>query len=231
MRYPFFINLIRSVLLLILASSPLALATTNFNDVKWVLEKDKKGIQIYSGKVTGSGLTAYKAETEIDTKLYQLFNLLQDETVTTNWLYNLKSLKLLEIKEHYETKYYAIYSTPWPVADSSAVVRATWQYNSDNKILKNHTVSVAAGEYSNDGYLHIPLIEMHNRFQQVGGYKVKITFQVVIDNGYALPALIVDTVAIDTLYKTMKTLKKIDYTGYGETNLLNGLIKADIPNL
>lgn len=212
-----------------LITSPLAIGAINvdthvdLNDIQWTLEKDKKAIQVYSGKEKSSGLTAYKAVAEINAPLYQLFNLLQDNSVTTNWLFNLKSILPLEKRAYYETDYYVIYSTPWPVADSSAVLRATWQYDNDNKVLFNSTVSIAAGKYSDDGYLHIPLIETHNHFQQLGDNKVKIVFQVVVDNGYAIPGLIVDTVAVDTLYKTMKNLKNTDYQPYSKTDKLSNV--------
>jgi hypothetical protein len=101
----------------------------------------------------------------------------------------------------------------------SAVLRAAWQYDSVNEVLKNSTVSVNADEYSDDGFMHIPLIETYNEFQQVGTDKVKLTFQVVIDHGYALPDIIVDAVSIETLYSTLVSLKKFNYEQYNKADL------------
>jgi len=219
--YPFYMKLIKIMLLFFFSLS--VLAASEEDDIAWGLEKDKKGIQIYTGKSKHGKFMVYKAETVINSRLSNVFNFLQDTSVITGWLYNLKSIELLNIKDTYETDYYAIYSTPWPVSDVSAVLRATWQYDRINKLLKNSTISVDAGQYSDDGYMHIPLIETHNRFQQVGTNEVKLSFQVTIDHGYALPGLIVDTVSVETLYETLVNLKQVDYKKYNANNLLGVL--------
>ncbi len=218
-------KLLQCFVLLMLAVSQSVLAAATETDSIWTLEKDQDGIKIYTGKVDGDSLITYKAVTEINTNLGPLFNFFQDNKVTTQWIYNLKSIKLLEQKEFYESNYYVVYSTPWPVSDVSAVLRATWIYDHVNETLKNNTVSVSAGEYSDDGFMHIPLIKTHNEFQQVSTGKVKLSFQVVIDHGYALPNIIVDAVSIETLYNTLVSLKKFNYEKYNKTNLLFELTK------
>ncbi|MEH6448420.1 MAG: hypothetical protein V7765_07105 [Oleispira sp.] len=227
-----FMKLLQCFVLLLLAVSQSVLAASTETDSIWTLEKEQDGIKIYTGKVDGASLITYKAVTEINTNLGQLFDFFQDNKVTTQWIYNLKSIKLLEQKEFYESNYYVVYSTPWPVSDVSAVLRATWKYDAVNEIIMNSTVSVNAEEYSDDGFMHIPLIETHNEFQQVGTGKVKLSFQVVIDHGYALPDVIVDAVSIETLYSTLVSLKKFNYEQYNKTNLFKlipaGHVKAKI---
>jgi len=211
---------------LLLLSTQSVLAVVESAEPKWKLEKEKSGVQIYTGNNEGSGLVTYKAVTEVNTRLSNLFNFLQDVNVTTSWLYNLKSIVRLGTKDFYETDYYVIYSTPWPVSDVSAVLRATWQYDQANKLLKNSTVSVDTEQFRDDGYMHIPLIETHNRFQKIGNDKVKLSFQVTIDHGYAVPDLIVDSVSIDTLYETLAGLKKVNYKKYNQPSLLFELIQT-----
>lgn len=173
----------------------------------------------------------YKAESEIDINLSKLFNVFQNHQAITSWLYNLKSIERLTTTEFYETTYYAIYSTPWPVRDCSAVLRATWQYDSINKILTNTTVSEKTAQYRNDGFIHIPLIETHSYFQQIEENKVKLSIQVTIDHGYILPNIIVDAVSIDALYRTLMNLKQVDYKqmDYKEYSEVD-LVKALHPN-
>ena len=223
MTYSALRKLFFSVFLLLLSTQSV-LAVVESAEPKWKLEKEKSGVQIYTGNNEGSGLVTYKAVTEVNTRLSNLFNFLQDVNVTTSWLYNLKSIVRLGTRYFYEADYYVIYSTPWPVSDVSAVLRATWQYDQANKLLKNSTVSVDTEQFRDDGYMHIPLIETHNRFQQIGNDKVKLSFQVTIDHGYAVPDLIVDSVSIDTLYETLINLQGVDYMKYGDTNLLNELL-------
>ena len=198
---------------------------------QWLLEKDNSGIQIFLGKADKGTRLTYKAETQVKATLPQLFNALMDTSVTTEWLYNLKSIKLLESQAGYETYFYVVYSTPWPVKDVSAVLRATWSYEKDQGLLKNSTVSMASEQYpsgekySDDGFMHIPLIETHNNFQQVDSENIKLTFEVTIDHGYLLPNLIVDTASVDALYETLKQLQGIDYKSYDENNRLSELEK------
>lgn len=197
----------------------------------WLLEKDNSGIQIFLGKADKGTRLTYKAETQVKATLPQLFNALMDTSVTTEWLYNLKSIKLLESQAGYETYFYVVYSTPWPVKDVSAVLRATWSYEKDQGLLKNSTVSMTSEQYpsgekySDDGFMHIPLIETHNEFQQVDPENIKLTFEVTIDHGYLLPNLIVDTASVDALYETLKQLQGIDYKSYDENNRLSELEK------
>jgi hypothetical protein len=217
----FHLKVIPTILLLMLISSQPAFGSPALDSSHWTLKKDKNGIQIYTQK--NADLMRYKAESEIDINLSKLFNVFQDHQTITSWLYNLKSIELLTKKELYETTYYAIYSTQWPVKDCSAVLRATWQYDSINKILTNTTISENTAQYRNDGFIHIPLIETHSYFQQIKENKVKLSLQLTIDHGYILPNIIVDAVSIDALYRTLMNLKQMNYKKYSEVDLVKAL--------
>lgn len=208
----------------ILVSSVLVPATM-VQAQEWKLEKEEGGIRIYTGAESSSSLLSYKAEAEVETSLAKLFSFLQDTQLAKDWLYDLNSIKTLEQKVGFETYYYAIYSTPWPILDVSSVLKASWQYDEKSKLLTNITHSVSAEEYSRagfyeeDGFMHVPLIATHNRFQQLADNKVKLTFEIKIDHGYLIPNLIVDAVSIDTLIKTLQNLKAVDYSSYNDADL------------
>lgn len=226
--YSFYRKLVLVILILFYLVATPAMATENATS-SWLLKKDSGGIQLYIGQVEEGTRLSYKAETEVKASLPQLFNALMDTSVTTDWLYNLKSIKLLESQSGYETYFYVVYSTPWPVKDVSAVLRATWAYEHNHELLKNSTISVNSNQYasaekfSDDGLMHIPLIETHNQFQQVDAETIKLTFEVTIDHGYLLPNLIVDTASVDALYETLKQLKTINYKQYTDEDNLSEL--------
>lgn len=192
----------------------------------WSLEKDQKGVQVYVGN--GDILT-YRAEADVRVSLSELFNFFQNSHVITDWLYDLKSIEVIKPpqnklkSESFDTYYYSIYSTPWPVSDVSAVFLATWQYDENKRLITNKTVSVESDSYKNDGFMHIPLIEIHSRFEQVDDSTVKLIIFVTVDHGYLLPDIIVDTASVDALYETLVNLKSVDYTKYSKENLLDQL--------
>jgi hypothetical protein len=189
----------------------------NADSKQWALEKEQEGIRIYSGEESNSSLLFYKAEARVDANLAQLFNFLQNTQLTTSWLYDLDSIKKLEQGPNLQTYYYAIYSTPWPILDVSSVLEARWQYDKDKEFLWNQTRSVnrdeysRAGFYEEDGFMHLPLIEANNSFQQLSDNQVQLTLEIKIDHGFLIPTLIMDSVSVDTLFKTLKNLQLADY--------------------
>ncbi len=218
-------TLVRFLYLMTLTIFSTSSLVANSEDQQWLLEEDENGIRIYTGEASNSSLLFYKAETIVEADLAHLFSFLQNTQATTDWLYDLKSIKKLEQQAGFETYYYAIYSTPWPILDVSSVLKASWQYDERSKLLTNITHSVTAEEYTRagfyeeDGFMHVPLIATHNHFQQLSDNKVKLTFEIKIDHGYLIPNLIVDAVSIDTLMKTLQNLKAVDYSSYNDADL------------
>jgi hypothetical protein len=192
----------------ILAKEPLPI-------IDWELAKNKGGIKIYTRSTENSNLLSYKAEAEVSAELSELFDFFQDTTVTTQWVYNLKSIDVINQQENFDAQYYVIYSTPWPVSDVSAVLDATWKYDHAKGLLKNSTISIAPGKYADDDFIHVPLISTENHFQKLEDGKIKMTIEVAIDHGYLLPDLVVDTISVETFYLTLESLKKVDYKKYG----------------
>src|SRR6185312_11810474 len=91
----------------------------------WKLSVDKEGIKIYTSIVPDSKIKAIKVECDLNTKPSQLVAVVMDINSATDWVYHVKSAKLIKQVSPSELYYYSEVSLPWPVANRDFVAHLT----------------------------------------------------------------------------------------------------------
>src|SRR5579859_2230264 len=91
----------------------------------WKLSADKQGIKVYTGVFPDSRIKAVKVECDLNTTPSQLVAVVMDINTATDWVYHVKSAKLVKQVSPSELYYYSEVSLPWPAANRDFVAHLT----------------------------------------------------------------------------------------------------------
>src|ERR1700693_5432548 len=81
--------------------------TTASGQSNWKLNTEKDGIKVYTSTVTDSKIKAIKVETDVDATPSQLVALVMDINTAPDWVYHVKSAKMVKQVSPTELYYYS----------------------------------------------------------------------------------------------------------------------------
>ena len=194
------------VIFILIATFPLN--SQELTEQGWTLEKNRRGVQVYTRPIIGSKLKEYKAFVSIKTDIEKVVLVLQDAENYSSWMVNLRKAKTITKISDTEQYVYSFGSLPWPFNKRDIISHIT-VYWSENKDTVNIT-SLGTPDY-------IPEQTGVLRVQKSGGIwhiyqkdertiKVEETFNA--DPGGSVPCWVVNIFAIEGLYKTLSNLKE-----------------------
>ena len=90
----------------------------------WKKIHEKYGVEVFSKKIPGSPLLAFRGETIIDAPIERIYSVLVslDPKVRLAWVDRLIGTANLEIISDHEGTIYHLFDLPWPVADRDYVL-------------------------------------------------------------------------------------------------------------
>ena len=176
---------------------------------QWRLDKDDEGIQVYLRDTSGSALKSFKGTMTVNRSLSSLLAVLEDISSYPRWLHNCRSAKTLKQVSETELVNYIVTDMPWPVADRDAVVATSRTQNKSNKrveiklLAEPKFVSKVAGK--------VRIEKMNGRwlFTPIEKDKVNVVYEMSIDPGGNIPKWVVNALAVDLPFYTLKKLRKI----------------------
>src|SRR2546423_11619073 len=89
----------------------------------WQLNKEKKGLRVYTKKADSSSFKSIKVEGVFEGSWEKLFAILMDIKRQEQWVYHTKKSYLVKKIANNEVVYYTETSLPWPMNNRDAVVR------------------------------------------------------------------------------------------------------------
>lgn len=92
-----------------------------FGQSAWRLSTEKEGIKIYTSDFPDSKIKAIKVECEVNATASQLVALLMDVNTSADWVYHVKSCRVIKQVSPSELYYYSEVNMPWPVANRDFV--------------------------------------------------------------------------------------------------------------
>jgi len=182
-----------------------ASASAQKND--WKLSVDKEGIKIYTSIVPDSKIKAIKVECDLNTTPSQLVAVVMDINSATDWVYHVKSAKLIKQISPSELYYYSEVSLPWPVANRDFVAHLTVTQDPASKVV---TIDGPAVQ----GYVPVKkgIVRVDNSFGRwvitpVGTSQVHVQYIIHTDPGGSIPAWLINIFATDAPLKIFENLK------------------------
>ena len=173
----------------------------------WKLSVDKEGIKVYTSIVPESKIKAVKVECDLNTTPSQLATVIMDINSATEWVYHVKSAKLIKQVSPSELYYYSEVSLPWPVANRDFVAHLTVSRDPATKVI---TIDGPAVQ----GYVPVKkgVVRVDNSFGRwvitpVGANLVHVQYVIHTDPGGSIPAWMVNIFATDAPLKIFEGLK------------------------
>jgi len=186
----------------------------------WKLSVDKEGIKIYTSIVPESKVKAIKVECDLNTTPAQLVAVVMDINSATDWVYHVKSAKLIKQVSPSELYYYSEVSLPWPVANRDFVAHLTVSQDPLSKVV---TIDGPAVQ----GYVPVKkgVVRIDNSFGKwiitpAGASQVHVQYMIHTDPGGSIPAWLVNIFATDAPLKIFEGLKvQLQKPAYKNTTL------------
>lgn len=199
----------------IILLSTLFFSSTIKAENTWQLSKQKEGIQIYVRDNPNSSLKVFKGIVTVpETTLSSLVAVLDDINIMPQLLHNCKSARVLQKKGKFSTTLYIVSNMPWPVKNRDSVVHSimTQDKNSKKILIKMESEPK-----------FVPLKKGRVRVQAMSGYwefmpvmvagknsgAVKVTYELSIDPSGNLPKWLVNAIAVDFPFYTLKNLRQL----------------------
>lgn len=179
-------------------------------DFHWEQYKEKEGILLYKRSVPDSKMKEFKGVTVLDAKFETLIMILEDFSSYPRWMYGCKELTLVrELDEDNRVVYY-IQKTPPLVKDRDVVLRSSSIRDWDACSVTVYLYSIRDPE--------VPMQKKYTRMEKLTGRwfiqdvnreKVKVSFQIMVDPGGAIPALLANSKIGKMPFRTLRKLKEI----------------------
>lgn len=173
----------------------------------WKLSTEKDGIRIYTSMVPDSKVKAVKVECDLTATPAQLVALVMDINTAPDWVYHVKSAKLLKQVSATELYYYSEVNLPWPVANRDFVAHLTVSQDTNTKIVTIDGPAVPGFVPVKSGIVRIDHSAGKWIISPIGPNQIHVEYSIHVDPGGALPSWLVNMFATDAPLKIFKNLK------------------------
>ncbi|MDB5141589.1 MAG: hypothetical protein JWQ66_302 [Mucilaginibacter sp.] len=173
----------------------------------WKLNTEKEGIKIYTSMVPDSKIKAIKVECNLNATPSQLVALIMDVNTATDWVYHVKSAKLVKQISPAELYYYSEVSLPWPAANRDFVAHLTVSQNPDTKVVTIDGPAVPGLVPVKKGIVRIDNSIGKWIITPLGPDQVNVEYSIHVDPGGALPSWLVNMFATEAPLKIFQSLK------------------------
>jgi hypothetical protein len=173
----------------------------------WKLSTDKEGIKVYTSIVPDSKIKAVKVECDLNATPSQLVAVVMDINTAPDWVYHVKSAKLLKQVSPSELYYYSEVSLPWPAANRDFVAHLTVSKDPSTKIITIDGPAVPGYVPVKKGIVRIANSSGKWVITPIGANQVHVQYSIHVDPGGSLPAWLVNIFATDAPLKIFENLR------------------------
>lgn len=178
-----------------------------FAQDNWKLGTQKEGISVYTAAVPNSKFKAIKVECELDANLSQVVAVLMDVNTSADWIYHVKSAKIVKQISAAELYYYCEVSIPFPFQNRDFVAHLNVHQDASNGVVTIDGPTVA-------GYVPLKkdivrVIDSDGKWTLTpANGKVKLVYTLHTDPGGNIPAWLVNLFATDGPLQSIRNLKQ-----------------------
>ncbi len=173
----------------------------------WKLSTEKEGIKIYTSMVPDSKIKAIKVECNLNATPSQVVALVMDVNTAPDWVYHVKSAKLVKQVSASELYYYSEVSLPWPAANRDFVAHLTVSQDPDTKVVTIDGPAVPGFVPIKKGIVRIDNSIGKWIITPLGPDQVNVEYSIHVDPGGALPSWLVNMFATEAPLKIFESLR------------------------
>ncbi len=181
----------------------------------WQIAKQEEGIQVYVRDNSKSSLKVFRGVMILSsTKLSSLVAVLDDVKIMPQLLHNCKSAEIIKKEDKYSTTLYIVSKMPWPVKNRDSVVHSIMTQDKNTKKVLINMRSNPKAVPLKKGMVRVAAMSGYWEFMPVmvdgkDSKQVKVTYELSIDPGGNLPKWLVNTLAVDFPFNTLKNLRQL----------------------
>ncbi len=192
--------------LLLLGGSALSVADT----AKWVLVTDRDGIQVYRQDDDSSRLKTFRGVGLVPVADFNAIGALMDDyEAVASFMHMVSEIRDLHRASPYQRDVYVTTRLPWPVKDRDAPLRVTFYQEPDSyDLVMPFSLNPEVFPEQSD-YVRMPQMEGYYRFEPLSPGEVKVTIEVILDPGGAIPAWLANIILRDIPYFSLRRLRRV----------------------
>ncbi len=185
-----------------------------FAEVDWFLRKDRRGIQVYTGKVAGSKHRAVFSTMVLDANPRSVAALLLDLPNCRQWASMCKEARIEQYLGPTRQIVYGLNDVPFPVRDRDSYSIVTWSYADTSGIIRMDSEALPKDAYSRrKGVIRVDRAHASWRIVPLGDSRVRVENYVHVDPNGAVPVWVTNMLMDDAPYKALRKMRKLLKTG------------------
>jgi START domain len=175
----------------------------------WQLRKTTEGISVYTRKVKDSPILEFKATMTVDAPLTKISPLFEDVKGLTSWYYQCTHSELVKDEGPQDKILYIVLHLPWPVTERDSVFIRSKSTDEKNLNISYSIQALPELIPVRKGKIRVLMIHSLWRFTSLSNGKTEIYFRQHSNPGGSIPAFLVNAMAVDTPFNSLKTLRRL----------------------
>ena len=182
------------------------LSLTDVQSDGWHLDKDRKGIRVYTREVKGFDIRQFRVLSNTSGKPEDIEHLIRDLDNYDDWMPDVSSCKLLDMEDENTLVYHMTIDSPYPVKNRDLVARMKFSRPEPN-ILRITYENLPDYLPQSKKAVRIPYFTGYWEFTSVGD-STQIRNQFLSDPGGSVPSWIINAFMAGNPYQTVLNLKE-----------------------
>ena len=175
----------------------------------WKLTKQSEGIRVYTSPTKNSVYNSIKLECTFKGNYDALLSIINNVSGHKDWIYNVKTTKLLKRVSPFEFYYYTETALPWPMSNRDAVIHTRIKRDSLNRFLTIQSVDQSGLVPEKGGKVRVQRSNINWHVTMPAANTLYIIYTVEVDPGGGAPAWMVNGFADKGPYESFKKLREM----------------------
>ncbi len=202
------------LLLVMLSVSGASVASGFFDEIEWQLRRDKRGIQVYTGKVTDSKYRAVFSTMRLQARPESIVALLLDLPNCRKWASMCKEARTIEQISDNQSIVYGLNDLPFPVRNRDSYSNVTWSFDKETGVITMDSESLAEEAYPRrKGVIRINKAHAGWRIIPVEEGWVIVENYVHVEPNGKVPTWLTNILLVDGPYKALRKMSKVIESG------------------
>ena len=199
------------ILLSVICCYSLFSNTYTGNDPEWKLEKNKKGVVVYTRTIPGSFYKEFKGVTTIKCSMSTIMAVFRDIPGFTEWMHDcIESTNLKKISDMENYGYY-LYHAPWPVSNRDIVTHSTVKQDPTSKVLTIQMEGTPTFVPSKSDIVRVSKLNGFWKFTPKANGEIEMIYQVHSELGGSVPVWLANSTVVDNPYYTLINFTEINW--------------------
>jgi len=185
-----------------------------FDSVEWQLKRDRKDIQIYTGKVEGSSDRAVFSKMELEAERDSVVALLLDLDNCKRWARMCRDARIERRLTKTQAVVYSLSDIPFPVRDRDGYSTVTWSVNElTGVVTMDSDADIGASFPKRKGVVRVVKARVRWRVVPTQGGKLIVENYAHVDPNGSIPAWFSNIFIVDEPYKALRRMRSLLRSG------------------